>query len=201
MLRQGRRAVAVAGVFSRVISVVKLGGSLLNTDKLQLCLVAAAKMPGRVVVVPGGGSFADLVRREQQRWHFDDLAAHRMAILAMQQMALLCHSLMPTLVWCRQSESIQQLSGHVLWAPDWLELDAAGIAPSWDITSDSLAAWLAGRIGAHSLWLIKATEFQPGAALDQLQRQGIVDAAFLRFADPDRYSIKVINQDRFLTAP
>jgi len=183
-----------------VISVVKLGGSLLSTGKLLLCLKAAAELPGRIVVVPGGGSFADLVRSEQQRWHFDELAAHRMAILAMQQMALLCQSLAPAFALCRQSDDIRWVSGHAVWAPDWLELDASGIEASWDITSDSLAAWLAGRLGAHRLMLIKAADCVPETSLGELLRLGVVDTAFLRFAEPHRYSINVINQDRFLTA-
>ena len=69
--------------------VVKLGGSLSQSDALVKCLNSVEQnYQGRaVVIVPGGGAFADQVRLTQQRWQFDDKTAHRMAILAMQQMA------------------------------------------------------------------------------------------------------------------
>ncbi|OZA05848.1 MAG: uridylate kinase, partial [Methylophilaceae bacterium 17-44-8] len=43
--------------------VIKLGGSLLGTDELQQWLSCIAEYgDGRVVIVPGGGVFADTVR-------------------------------------------------------------------------------------------------------------------------------------------
>jgi aspartokinase-like uncharacterized kinase len=50
---------------------------------------------------------------------------------------------------------------------------------SWRLTSDSLALWLAGRIGAERCYLIKSIAWQGnGASAGQLARDGIVDAAF-----------------------
>lgn len=182
-------------------TVVKLGGSLLAASTLPACLERAMTLPGRVVIVTGGGVFADLVREQQVHWQFDDLAAHRMAILAMQQMALLCQSLQPALSLCRSVEDFADGGEKTVWLPDWQELDQAGIAASWDVTSDSLAAWLAGRLHASQLLLVKAGVVEPNTTLAKLQQQGLLDAAFLRFAEPQRYAISVINQQCFLSAP
>ena len=64
--------------------VVKLGGSLGAAGTLALWLAAVREHGGgRAVIAPGGGAFADAVRVAQRRDGFSDVAAHRMAILAM----------------------------------------------------------------------------------------------------------------------
>src|SRR5580700_8482139 len=65
--------------------VVKLGGSFAYSDYLRDWIEALAACAGRVVIVPGGGPFADAVRSAQTRMGFDDGAAHHMALLAMEQ--------------------------------------------------------------------------------------------------------------------
>src|SRR5262249_34381680 len=55
------------------------------SSNLKNWIDAVAAGAGRVVVVPGGGPFADAVRTAQARMGFDDRAAHRMALLAMDQ--------------------------------------------------------------------------------------------------------------------
>jgi aspartokinase-like uncharacterized kinase len=182
--------------------VIKLGGSLLETAALPACLTAIARRAGSVIIVPGGGPFAEQVRIAQSQWHFDDVAAHRMAILAMQQMALLLHSLRPEFPIVTDSESIRyasQVKPVLIWSPQVEQLDQAGIAASWDITSDSLAAWLAGYIEAEELIIVKSAPIPAQASLPDLQQQGILDAAFQGFTAQAHYKIKVINKDRFLS--
>ena len=65
--------------------VVKLGGSFAFSKHLRDWIEALAACAGRVVIVPGGGPFADAVRSAQPRMGFDDAAAHHMALLAMEQ--------------------------------------------------------------------------------------------------------------------
>ena len=68
--------------------VVKLGGSLNGDPLLAQWLELLVQLGGgRVTVVCGGGGFADEVRRAQSHWHFDDVPAHNMAVLAMAQTA------------------------------------------------------------------------------------------------------------------
>ena len=53
--------------------VIKLGGSLLSSESLKEWLSVIVKHgAGKLVIVPGGGIFADKVRDEQQKWKFDD---------------------------------------------------------------------------------------------------------------------------------
>lgn len=162
--------------------IAKLGGSLADSPYLPAWLDALAEHgAGRVVLVPGGGPFADAVRGMQARRRFDDASAHAMALLAMQQYGWMLRGLCPQLVLESDVERLRERLAEgacVVWLPDLRQLDAAGVPASWDITSDSLAAWLAGRIGAGDLLMIKSVAVAADATLDTLQAQGVVDPAF-----------------------
>ncbi len=179
------------------IIIIKLGGSLSRSDALVNCLNAVEKnYQGRaVVIVPGGGAFADQVRLAQQQWQFDDTTAHHMALLAMQQMALMFKGLKPDFAIADTVAAIQdQLNRKktVIWSPDIIELDNAGIEASWDITSDSLAAWLAKTVLATELILIKSAAIDADLSLHQLAEQNIVDKAFCDFVAQAAFKVHII---------
>jgi len=190
--------------------VVKLGGSLQRAAELPQWLRLIERVAtGNVVVVPGGGAFADAVRDAQQTWHFDDTHAHRMAILAMQQMAWLLRGLAPTYAIVESCAKIREALKRgraVLWAPDADELDAAGIPASWEITSDSLAAWLAGVLSAHCLVLIKSASCGAASGPQRLAARGIVDAALPRYCAESNAALAVFHRaelqafERFFTS-
>jgi aspartokinase-like uncharacterized kinase len=78
--------------------VVKLGGSLLGSPALKRWLDALNSFSdGKVVIVPGGGLFADAVRESQLMTGIDDATAHKMAVVAMDQYATLMCGLNPSL--------------------------------------------------------------------------------------------------------
>jgi aspartokinase-like uncharacterized kinase len=176
--------------------VIKLGGSLEAAGTLAGCLAAIErKFAGRAVaVVPGGGLFADRVRAAQRQWRFDDRVAHRMALLAMQQMALLFNGLKPHWPLAGRVADLQSRPGILIWSPDPDELDQAEIPASWDITSDSLAAWLAGQLSAEELILVKSAPIEAGYSLAELAERQIVDRAFCHYAADARFNITILNQ-------
>ena len=77
--------------------VLKIGGSLAKTGRARGVLDLVARSPRQIVVVPGGGVYADAVRADQATRGFSDAEAHRLAILAMHQMAADFQSLAPKL--------------------------------------------------------------------------------------------------------
>jgi aspartokinase-like uncharacterized kinase len=134
-----------------------------------------------VVVVPGGGPFADQVRALQRRQRFDDAAAHHMALLAMEQYGRMLVALEPRLrpAGGRAELARARRAGQAaVWMPTRMVLADPAIAASWDITSDSLAAWLAGQLRANRLVLVKSIALTNGATAADLARRGIVDPAF-----------------------
>jgi aspartokinase-like uncharacterized kinase len=162
--------------------VVKLGGSVVRSGELAAWLDAIAAASRPIVVVPGGGALADEVRTCQSRLGFDDMAAHRMALLAMDQLAWAVAGLRQGFgVGATEAElrRVFDQGSVAVWAPYALVADRTDIEQSWRLTSDSLALWLAGRIAAERCYLIKSIPRKAkGASAVQLARDGVVDAAF-----------------------
>lgn len=162
--------------------VVKLGGSVVRSPELGAWLDAIAASPGPVVVVPGGGALADEVRACQSSLGFGDPAAHRMALLAMDQLAWAVAGLHKGFAVGATEPELQNAlaQGRVaVWAPYALIAGRTDIEESWRLTSDSLALWLAARIGAERCYLIKSiARSRARLTARQLARDGVVDEAF-----------------------
>jgi aspartokinase-like uncharacterized kinase len=164
------------------LAVVKLGGSVIRSPDLSAWLDAITASCGPVVIVPGGGALADEVRSCQQQLGFGDAPAHRMALLAMDQLAWAVAGLRPGLQVGTTQDALVDIidRGHVaVWAPYALVSGRADIEATWRLTSDSLALWLARQLGANRCYLIKSvarrhTHF----TAETLARDGIVDEAF-----------------------
>lgn len=194
-----------------MIRIVKLGGSLARDPLLPQWLQTLAEHGGgRVVIVPGGGPFADAARDAQAAWPLNDLAAHNMAVLGMAQFGYLLQGLCPTLATARNVEEIEAAltSGRVaVWLPFDLLRKAPDELTSWDVTSDSLALWLAGRLGAAHLVLVKSCALPSGRDWDALSKTGIVDRRFPDLARDARCTVELIARDdlsapvRWLTPP
>jgi aspartokinase-like uncharacterized kinase len=162
--------------------VVKLGGSVVRSPELPawLDVIAASKRP--IIIVPGGGALADEVRAAQARLGFGDGAAHRMALLAMDQLAWAVAGLRAGFEVGDTEEALRAsiAQGRVaVWAPYSLVADRSDIPQSWTVTSDSLALWLGRRLGAECCYVIKSID-RRGATFSagQLARDGVVDEAF-----------------------
>ena len=179
--------------------VVKLGGSLAHDERLTRWLHMLAELGGgRVLVVPGGAAFADAVRAAQARWRFDDLTAHNMAVLAMAQTAHLLHALEPRLVLVSEEQDIlraQHAGQAALWMPLTLLRDAPDMLTSWDVTSDSIALWLARRLNAERLVVVKACAVARPFTFAQLSEIGLVDRRFAQWASDVAFPIEVVECD------
>jgi len=159
-----------------------MGGSLAASPHLRAWIDAIAEGVGKLVVVPGGGPFADAVRVAQRAQGFDDATAHRMALLAMEQYAaLLGNGDIPHFVAAASRRAILTALGDArvpIWLPSRMVLACDDIAASWDVTSDSLAAWLAAELRASALVLVKSVAPGRSATAAELAQQQIVDRAF-----------------------
>jgi len=159
--------------------VAKIGGSLWRSPLLSRWVAAFAAWPGPVTIVPGGGPFADAVRATQGPMRFSDRAAHEMALLAMEQYGLALCDLFSDLVLAatpREAAAMSAQGRTPVWRPRALALES-GLPASWDLTSDSLAAWYARESGAPELLLIKSVD--AGGASDAAS---LLDPCFLERA-------------------
>jgi aspartokinase-like uncharacterized kinase len=140
-----------------VLTVVKVGGGLGPDDALKGLCTALGALGERhsLLVVPGGGDFADAVRDADRRFGLSAEASHRMAILGMDQFGWLLSELIPGAQRCADLARAGAGRTTVL-LPSALPLDA--LPASWQVTSDSIAAWVAGQVGAGRLVLVKGVD-------------------------------------------
>jgi 5-(aminomethyl)-3-furanmethanol phosphate kinase len=167
------------------ITVVKLGGSYAGSAELKGWLDTLAACAGHAVLVPGGGPFADAVRDAQRSMGFDDRAAHHMALIAMEQYGCALANLGRRLARAASLAAIRRALGErrvPVWSPTRMVLAAADVPCSWDVTADSLAAWLAGRLRAKQILLVKQRKpAGTSIAARDLVARGIVDPRFPAF--------------------
>jgi 5-(aminomethyl)-3-furanmethanol phosphate kinase len=143
------------------LSVIKIGGGLAAIPGAldRVCrAVGASGCDHRILVVPGGGPFADAVREFDRVMGVSPDAAHWMAILAMDQYAHVLADRIPGAALIEEPGALSQTfpSGAVaVLAPSrWMR--SADVLPhSWEVTSDSIAAFVAGALDAARLILIK----------------------------------------------
>lgn len=180
-------------------TVIKLGGSLMSDARLRTWLTLLADT-GNAIIVPGGGIYADAVRAQQAKWRFPDEQAHRMALLAMDQFALQLHGMEPRLELVSNLSELEQARSarrSVTWMPSAMVLCAPDIAMSWDITSDSLAAWLTRAVGAERLILVKSCYIPPRATLRELIDREIVDRGFAQMSARTSARVQIISVGDF----
>jgi len=183
--------------------VVKIGGSLLGSPELARWLELFVKFSdGKVIIVPGGGLFADAVRKAQAQSNISDAAAHRLAVLAMDQFGLLLASMNAGLATASSELEIAERTWQhrgIVWLPSKMVLADETIPQNWQVTSDSLSAWLANKIGAEQLVLVKsrqlpAYETNTSIALQQLVEDELIDRQFIDFATGQNYKIWALNK-------
>ncbi len=186
--------------------VVKLGGSLLGSPELARWLETLVKISdGKIVIVPGGGLFADAVRDAQQRTHVNDAVAHALALIAMDQFGLLLAGMHPGLVTASSELEIAECGWQhraIVWLPSKMVLADETVPKNWQVTSDSLSAWLANKIAAEQLVLVKSKSLTPyvntaSPELDSLVQDELIDAAFADFYSATQYGGWLINKSDY----
>ncbi|MCL2642349.1 MAG: hypothetical protein FWD52_02365 [Candidatus Bathyarchaeota archaeon] len=155
-----------------MLNVIKIGGSLAqNPQTLQaLCQkLNTLSNKHQIVIVPGGGKFADCVREADKQFTLSKTTSHHMAILAMNQYGLLLADLMKPNSQTTDNLKTAKTKTHTdlitIFLPSKLltqnntknkKDNKEGELPnSWEVTSDTIAAYIAKKLDAKKLVLIK----------------------------------------------
>jgi aspartokinase-like uncharacterized kinase len=183
-----------------VLTVVKVGGGVGDSALPALC-TTLGELGERhpLLVVPGGAGFADAVRAADRRFGLHAATSHRMAVLAMEQFGWMLSELIPGAV--RRTDVGFARAGRTgVLLPAGVPLDE--LPASWQVTSDSIAAWVAVRVGAGRLVLVKEVDglyadWPPRG--EPLARLTVAELAALRTGGVDEYLPAVLDGAHFET--
>ena len=186
-----------------MLTVVKVGGGLgrgAGDDALRALCATLGELGERhpLLVVPGGAWFADAVREADRRFALPATTSHRMAVLGMEQLGWLLSELIPGAV--RSAQPRADARGTTVLLPARLALDE--LPASWQVTSDSIAAWVAGQAGADRLVLVKEVDglfadWPPRG--DPIARMTVAELARMRPAGVDEHLPTVLEKASFET--
>jgi aspartokinase-like uncharacterized kinase len=172
-------------------AVIKIGGALLSLgDTLPRALAAIELLSPdlSLLIVPGGGPFADAVRAVDESHALSSDEAHWMAILGMDQYAILLASRLRNAELVSHPGEIARTHARgrtpVLAPYRWLH-EADPLPHGWHVTSDSIAAWVASTLEARQLILLKPSARDPHTILDH----------FFERARPSSLSYSIVTPD------
>jgi 5-(aminomethyl)-3-furanmethanol phosphate kinase len=140
--------------------LIKVGGSLTRRKgalKRLLDAIVGSSGEHEIILVAGGGEAADLVREMDGRFGLDPAVSHAMALAAMDMLGYLIAGHSDALkavdvadaAWTKSKIQVLIPSRYIL---------GSGMEASWDNTSDSVAAYIAGALGADELILLKSVD-------------------------------------------
>lgn len=177
------------------LTVVKVGGSLYDWPDLGPWLLdyLGGLRTRRVLLVPGGGRAADVVRELDRRHGLGEEAAHWLALRALTVTAHFLARLLPGAVVVENVSDAGPLAVLDPFAFALADDGRPGSLPhTWDVTSDSIAARVAGAAGAGRLVLLKSVAVPAAPDWDEAARRGWVDPEFPRAVAAVRCAVEVI---------
>jgi aspartokinase-like uncharacterized kinase len=176
------------------LEVAKVGGSLFGWTDFPPALRSwlEARVDRFGVLIAGGGECADVVRSWSIRFQLADGAAHWLALRAMGlQSRLLAH-----LLSIPHADSLAECYDHWQTRRCWivldpfseLQLDAArspsdALPESWEATSDAVAAWIAKKLSAARIVLLKSVGGNAPIDGSEAVAAGWIDPWFCRVAE------------------
>jgi aspartokinase-like uncharacterized kinase len=160
--------------------VVKVGGSLYDLPDLRtrLRLYLATLADADLLLVPGGGPTADVVRGLDRVHSLGEGKSHWLALRALTLNGHFLHALLPEFevsadVLAPRPRMIVDMHAFALADEEREE----SLAHRWDVTSDSLAVRVAHVTAAREIILIKSVPWL--GDIESAARAGHVDASFL----------------------
>jgi 5-(aminomethyl)-3-furanmethanol phosphate kinase len=172
--------------------VVKVGGSLLDWPEFPASLAAylARRAAERLVLVVGGGRFADALRHLDSTHALGEARSHALALHVLGLTARVVADLVPGLEVVEELEGLPSAWSRgmvpVLAPRRFLDDDDRSPDPlphAWTTTTDSIAARVAVRVGAGELVLLKSADLPEGCNLAEAPRLGLLDPEFPRASE------------------
>jgi len=169
------------GSNSAPLAVVKVGGSLFDLPDLASRLSDFIRgLSSRVLLVPGGGAAADVVRDLDRIHYLGDEVAHWLALRAASLNGHFLQALLPESSLVCHPNEMPAIESAILDAFAFAERDESSgnaLPHHWGVTTDAIAARAAIVAGASRIILCKSADW-PAQTCLQDAAAGSVDAVF-----------------------
>ena len=184
----------------RASVVVKVGGSLFDLDDLgsRLGSWLVENDFEDVLLVPGGGSFANVVRQLDCRHGLGEEQSHWLAVASLSVAARFLAAIVPGAVLASDwRDCADAWKTHRIPVLDPNRIvsetsDFDSLPHSWKVTSDSLAAKIASITKARLLILLKSVALPEGWSWSEAGNHGYVDPCFAELVDGS-FNVQFVN--------
>ncbi len=170
----------------RTLRVVKVGGSLFDWPEFpdRLWKWLQAQPPAANYFVAGGGDLADAIRKYDRLLSLGEARSHRLCIDVLHTTGKMLEYLL-ALARSRNKDvpqrqlllSVLDIAAH-LNDPQLTARVPLELPHTWEVTTDSIAAYLAEMLGAHELVLLKSAGLAGSCTTLHAAAQGYVDSCF-----------------------
>ncbi|MFW9820747.1 MAG: hypothetical protein ACFFE5_14150 [Candidatus Thorarchaeota archaeon] len=147
---------------SRKIAVFKIGGKILDDFEnlkstiTQLNHLYDDNILDRIILIPGGGSFANFIREIYSELKFTEEIAHWMGIISMNYNGLELNKKFPNLPTVENFETLKEKEKlFCIFLPYEFLKENDKLPHSWDVTSDSISLFITRELGLNECFLIK----------------------------------------------
>ncbi len=147
---------------NRTTALFKIGGKILedlenlNSTISQLTHLFEEKVIQKIILIPGGGTFANFIRKVYNELKFTEEIAHFMGIISMNYNGLELSNKFPNLQVIESYEKLKEKSNaFCIFLPYKYLKEKDKLPHSWDVTSDSITLFLAKELGLNECFLIK----------------------------------------------
>ncbi len=143
-------------------AIFKIGGKILeNSNNIkstfsQLTQLYEEKILQKIIIIPGGGSFANFVRSLDEDLQIGDDLAHWIAIYSMNYNGIILNRKYPDLEILEELKTFQDAKQmFCIFLPYNFLREDDTLPHNWDITSDSIALYIANKLKLSRCFLIK----------------------------------------------
>lgn len=175
--------------------VLKIGGSWITNPNLTTLLKRLyKKKTGKIVIVAGGGCFADAVRFAFKKTKMTEKLANT---LALKSTEIFCSYLkdINKKIYLTTNRRFRENLLNV-WLPSSILSNEKSFKKNWNSTSDSVAAWLSTNIKADGLVFIKSLKKTKKInKLGDLQKKNIIDKNTSTYLKSFKGEIKITGLD------
>jgi len=143
-------------------ALFKIGGKILedfenlNSTISQLKQIFEENLVQKIILIPGGGTLANFIRKVYSELKFTEKIAHFLGIISMNYNGLELSKKYPDLRVIESFDKLKKIDNIIcIFLPYEYLKETDTLPHSWDVTSDSITLFLAKELGLNECFLIK----------------------------------------------